>query len=1286
MYCPKCGTELREQARFCNRCGVRIELRGSAPPSSTTAKASRADPGQSEATPTIPAPKRPERHSPRRAPVAAATSDPVPAGAEHIPAELLPLLGYIAKKSLSSFFRQLPISIALGAAALLAHTYLLVVINEGFGADKPIGNFLALQGNTLSGSLIWMVGSALVVGLIGRLFGKRPKVSIRRRIGAVRQYLAEAPMDAYSVMAGGLGFALLLGDFTTSTANLALAIGMGAFLASKAGSALSLLVRTAWNTLFSVVRRDKIQKYGMAAGYAGVLAASLGFIATSVVPIGGLVPGLTLLGAALALGMKGRSGPTTGVVMLIAGTVAAFFLAQPGALLADDGGWQEAGGTIGGWLRSQGALQAVLQGLGPALAAIFGPLLVSVLRDIGMSLPDLDGQLAQPPQPEAEQGRPQATSSGLIDPETGDPLFEHDGVSYEGGQKGQIWYNNTWMDRKEVEALIDKHQRDHPLYDPRTGDYLIVHDGKNYEGGKAGQVWFEGRWMDRSEAIKALNQVRTDVDRQNEQIRQEQHEWALQQDAKRIEELKEKGFVFDKEQNAWVPGPNYQKSASQLERELQERHEKYVLEKARKLGEKQGGDLQKEINRLIKEGKNNELKQVYRGYWEKQVHENTAESVRQLNVAQMYGYAEVGAKVTLAASKGALMVLGGPAGWTATALTVGAVSAAQEGAEAQAAGGDAGDIAWATAGGFLSGAKDGVIGRYVNLPRTGALAKVALPAAADTLETYIRTGDVTRSLATGAVSAVGDLIGLGTDGLKGGITKELIGLGTSAVTGGTLNVINGGDFGAGVKEGLINHVGGRIGAAGGRVGGDLVNPDLRTKADYDKEVTEYEKRVQRMEEQREQGRENEALVSKAVAETNAERKQVIPTEKQPDIIQVLDKTRYIHVEVDETGRIKLDGSGRPISGPRVDTRKALEQLQDTASSRTAKQANAELKEAIIKTRAEEIYAPADNQTIDKASRKPDVQSMMKPGDELVMDTFSTPGKPPSLGADRDARLVIKRPAGCDEKGKPKFELIEVPRKHWENEAYQDFYDHTIKIAGGRDNVTPETHPEFFRRREELSYLGKAGMSPEQIDARAWAEAHNQLFTDRYHMEASRDNADQGLKPGSIEPRQQKPNVQRVQEGSANKLEDAAGVARMWDEKSRFYEHNTPEALAQAQKGIESHMKVRDGLRQQGIEPPPLDSNTARAMDLISRAPVGQDATPEAIGQLNTNLRNLGYKDVNDAMSKIASQNENLKWSKPQGYQPPAPEGPNALAGLSTGATVRVARDTLEPQKPAEGEG
>jgi hypothetical protein len=104
-----------------------------------------------------------------------------------------------------------------------------------------------------------------------------------------------------------------------------------------------------------------------------------------------------------------------------------------------------------------------------------------------------------------------------------------------------------------------------------------------------------------------------------------------------------------------------------------------------------------------------------------------------------------------------------------------------------------------------------------------------------------------------------------------------------------------------------------------------------------------------------------------------------------------------------------------------------------------------------------------------------------------------------------------------------------------------------------------------------------------------------------------------------------------------------------------------------------------------VEPPPLDANTAKAMELISRAPVGQDATPEAIGQLNTNLQSLGYKNVNDAMSKIASQNENLKWSKPQGYQPPPPKGPNALEGLSPGATVRVARDSLEPQKPIEDE-
>ena len=118
--------------------------------------------------------------------------------------------------------------------------------------------------------------------------------------------------------------------------------------------------------------------------------------------------------------------------------------------------------------------------------------------------------------------------------------------------------------------------------------------------------------------------------------------------------------------------------------------------------------------------------------------------------------------------------------------------------------------------------------------------------------------------------------------------------------------------------------------------------------------------------------------------------------------------------------------------------------------------------------------------------------------------------------------------------------------------------------------------------------------------------------------------------------------------SRGQLKDPEGYANMWKEKSHFYEPNPPEALAQSQKGIAEMMKIRSGYRQGGLEPPPLPPKVAQAMDVVLKAPVGVDATPQAIAQVNNQLKDLGFRDMNDAMSKIAGQNELLKWSKPTG--------------------------------------
>ena len=88
----------------------------------------------------------------------------------------------------------------------------------------------------------------------------------------------------------------------------------------------------------------------------------------------------------------------------------------------------------------------------------------------------------------------------------------------------------------------------------------------------------------------------------------------------------------------------------------------------------------------------------------------------------------------------------------------------------------------------------------------------------------------------------------------------------------------------------------------------------------------------------------------------------------------------------------------------------IEQLTDT-SSRTGKQAPDDVKDPIINTREDKLYAPADKATVDRIAQKPEVQKLMEPGDKLlVMDSFQTPGKTGrSLGADRNARLVIEKP-------------------------------------------------------------------------------------------------------------------------------------------------------------------------------------------------------------------------------------------------------------------------------------
>jgi hypothetical protein len=855
-------------------------------------------------------------------------------------------------------------------------------------------------------------------------------------------------------------------------------------------------------------------------------------------------------------------------------------------------------------------------------------------------------------------------------------------------------------------------------HDGFNGPPLIDENGKPWYCNADGKYGIEDDngdtiWMTRAEAERSIQEAlgyQRDRDQEREAfwdgVQRHSNAWM---DRKGAQGLASQQALADRQAAEKA-------SRIQETRDLEKLLEK--IDRASRGGQDQFDDL---IRQMKNDGDHEGLKQAYYYQMQQQVRDGAAESDWENTKSSMFWLGEKTAQATLAASKGAMLITGGPAGAAATGLGMGIISAAEEGADAEARGEDLPSILAHSTAGFVTGVKDGAVSVYVNMPGTSKITRILLPAGSDAAEMYIRTGDTKQALQAAGYSVASDAIGMQTDKIGGRTTRELAEAATTAVMTGAQNYHNGGGFMEGAGNGLLNHVGGK---AGGTVGGRAFGTG--PMADLDPE----------------------ARVKQTLAQAMADSKKTIGLDDLPDTIKALDATRRPATDAegrfrtDADGNLLKDSNGAPIEKAYVDPSKALDQLQDTRSSRTTKQAEDSVKNAIIDTRSDLIYKPANEATLNavKNSADPDTQKWLKEnmrdGDTLEMDGFSTPGKSPSLGADRDVRMVIRRhdpDIGKDVK-------IEVPRKHWEDQAYKDFYEHCrdLHARTGRDldaemdaqiqsgqgiyvsrmnGLKHLEQPDFsdaqldrMRRdmrtrlerqnelkqqmygnkvsREEMDRMIRApeqidaeietrivrirnqGLTAEQIRHRAFAEAHNQLFTDRHHMEASRGNADQGLKTiehQGVERTQIRSNVLDAKDGSA-RLADPEGFGRMWAEKSHFYHDNPPEALAQSKKGIAEMLGLREGQRAQGLAPAPLKEETAKAMEVIIKAPTGVDATPEAMARVNLQIQaitdrngNPVYRDYFDAMEKIGRSVEYNKWA------PPRPEG------LSGSDTARMAR-------------
>ncbi|MCB8919659.1 MAG: FHA domain-containing protein [Ardenticatenaceae bacterium] len=315
-------------------------------------------------------------------------------------AQFLALLG-------RGFLKGLPWKLALAGGIALAtwiiHTYLLVGPNGGFapGTNPFLDQVLALSDRVRSGTLFWLLLSSLATLLIMRLvrFGVRPTL---RQVGQTPGWLRHSARQAGSLawpllLLGGMAIALLLGTFLTSrVVSLQLAIaGLGALVIRQSG-ALFMGLHLGWRDVQRWTRRAQPTSLNLAWAGLATLGATLGFLAASGLPFppyGGCV-GVVLLGLAMAAviaWVKTRPGSGQLLLWLLINAGVALLLAlvtRP--VWADDGGWQEAGGTLSGWLQSPGAARAIAMGVLPAMGAAGGVLLGLFSGGLPRSLAESD--------------------------------------------------------------------------------------------------------------------------------------------------------------------------------------------------------------------------------------------------------------------------------------------------------------------------------------------------------------------------------------------------------------------------------------------------------------------------------------------------------------------------------------------------------------------------------------------------------------------------------------------------------------------------------------------------------------------------------------------------------------------------------------------------------------------------------------------------------------------------------------------------------------------------------
>jgi hypothetical protein len=278
---------------------------------------------------------------------------------------------------------------ALGWAA---NFVMMAFFYDGYNLEN--GALPTGQNAAQNAVIVWSLFSSVAFGLFGyyRAVGHQRFFADMQRfpetIGSM--FRKDGPRVWTHVM-WGLAVSLLAASIVTRWA----AVAAGALIAGAAlsplGRILASLIVQLWRAAMRSVMPGRESRAKGAAGlfvglFISALVMGMGYFVDS--PKEKLIIGAVMLVAALALSWRRPKSAAAAAVVLLAGTAA--WLLLPGVSLADDGGFQEAGGTLKGWLASGG-----INGI--AHYATFGAWATAAGGGVGFALGSAAGE-APPPQ------------------------------------------------------------------------------------------------------------------------------------------------------------------------------------------------------------------------------------------------------------------------------------------------------------------------------------------------------------------------------------------------------------------------------------------------------------------------------------------------------------------------------------------------------------------------------------------------------------------------------------------------------------------------------------------------------------------------------------------------------------------------------------------------------------------------------------------------------------------------------------------------------------------------